>query len=84
MTLMGFGMMWLWSYKFKICNFTVIFNVHLELVHSVEKPGFKQLVSRFAPNLQLHGWTFLTQLLEIKSIHHRQILCTDASTTVDA
>jgi hypothetical protein len=57
---------------------------------SVEKPGFQQLVSRLAPNMNINGRTFFTELLKTKYIHRRQMLCSEldkvshASTTVDA
>nr|CAH0113450.1 unnamed protein product [Daphnia galeata] len=67
-------------------NCLKVYVLHL---HSTEKPGFQQLVSRLVPNPKLHWPTFFTELLESKYIHCRQMLCcelakTDASTTVDA
>jgi hypothetical protein len=59
-------------------------------LHSVEKPGFKNLVTQLAPNLQLFGRTFFTQLLHEKFQYRKQQLIgelersTDASTTIDA
>lgn len=59
-------------------------------LQSVEKPGFKRLVTNLAPNLKLFGRTFFTRLLHDKFEHRRQQLIeelensTDASTTIDA
>lgn len=59
-------------------------------INTGEKPGFINLVGGLAPQLQLHGRTFFTNLLETNFQEKRDQLmdalskCTDASTTVDA
>ncbi|KAI9553820.1 hypothetical protein GHT06_019089 [Daphnia sinensis] len=73
--------------KWNSANFLIIDVLPL---HTVEKPGFRQLLQRVAPNLKLHGRTFYTQLLHTKFHHRRQQLIdalqdsSDAATTIDA
>ncbi|KAK4021503.1 hypothetical protein OUZ56_003418 [Daphnia magna] len=64
--------------------------VDVSSINTVEKPGFKQLVSSLAPNLVLRGRTFFTKKIELEFTERRQQLidvlsnCTDAATTIEA
>ncbi len=53
-------------------------------LHSVEIPGFKTLVTQLAPNLQLFGRTFFTQVLHEKFQYRKQQLIGELEKSTDA